>query len=357
LPSRHQLRWAELRVGVTVLVALVTLAVLIILMTRTSGLFTPKFHLIAYFDDAGGLRPGAPVRLNGVDIGNVDSVRFLQSHAPTPVQVRMNISSKFLPGLHTDSTAKLTTAGVLGEVYVNIDSGFATGPRPQNDAVLPAKETIDLEDMVVAGQSTLQNIQALINRVNNILTPIEQGRGSIGKLINDETLYNRLNSTLAELQSVANKVSSGQGTIGKLLNDDTLYVKANNSVDKLNKIMDGIEQGQGTAGKLVKDPSLYNNANQAVAKVNNLMDSVNQGKGALGMMTRDEAFARKLDDTMTRLNSLVTKMDTGQGTAGKLMNDPSLYVNTNQMLVETRNLVSAIRQNPKKYLTIHFRIF
>lgn len=357
MPSRRQLRWAELRVGVTVLIALVTLAVLIILMTRTTGLFTPKFHLIAYFDDASGLRPGAPVRLNGVDVGNVDGVRFVPSHAPTPVEVRMRISARSLPGLHTDTTVELATTGVLGEVYVNLDSDFAKGPRPGNNAVLPIKEHIDLQDMVKAGQSTLQNIQALINRVNNILTPIEQGQGSIGKLIKDETMYNRLNSTLSELQTVANKVSSGQGSIGKLVNDDALYNKANNSVDKLNKIMDGIEAGQGTVGKLVKDPSLYNNANQTISKANNLMDNINQGKGALGMMTRDEAFARKLDDTMTRLDSLVTKMDTGQGSAGKLMNDPSLYVNTNQMLVETRNLVSAIRQNPKKYLTIHFRIF
>lgn len=341
----------------TVLFALVTLSVLVFLMTGTTGLFTPKFHLVAFFDDASGLRPGAPVRLNGVDIGNVDGVRYLQSHAPTPVEVRMNISRRFLPGLHTDTTAKLTSAGVLGEVYVNLDSDFAKGPAPQDNAVLSTKTTVDIEDMVQAGQSTLQNIQALVNRVNNILTPIEQGQGSIGKLIKDEQLYNRLNSTLGELQSVATKISSGQGSIGKLLNDDTLYNKANASVDKLNKIMDDIDAGKGTVGKLVKDPSLYNNANQTIAKANSLMDSVNAGHGALGMMTRDEEFARKLDNTMTRLNNLVTKLDEGQGSAGKLFNDPTLYTNANQMLLETRHLVAAIRENPKKYLTIHFRVF
>ena len=60
---------------------------------------------------------------------------------------------------------------------------------------------------------------------------------------------------------------------------------------------------------------------------------------------------------MTRLSSLATKLDQGEGSAGKLFKDPSLYNNADQMLVETRNLVKAIRENPKKYLTIHFRIF
>lgn len=360
------MHWSELKVGVTVLVALVTLAVLIFLMTGTTGLFTPSMHLIAYFDDASGLRPGAPVRLQGVDIGNVDAIQIDPSHSPTPVMVRMKISKRYIDAMHrcgqptpcdTDTKAELSTAGVLGETFVNLDSTGSSGPAPKDMAVIPIKEHVDLQDMVKAGQSTLQNVQALINRVNNILTPIEQGQGTIGKLIQDDQLYNRLNATLAELQTVANNISSGKGSIGKLVNDDELYNKANASVDKLNKIMDDIEAGQGTVGKLVKDPSLYNNANQTIAKANNLMDDINAGHGALGKMAKDEEFARKLDNTMTRLSNLMTKLDEGQGTMGKIMNDPSMYTNTDQLVVETRGLIKAIRENPKKYLTIHFKIF
>ena len=69
------------------------------------------------------------------------------------------------------------------------------------------------------------------------------------------------------------------------------------------------------------------------------------------------AFAQKLDNTMTKLSSISDKIDSGQGSVGKLLVDPSLYNNADQMLVEMRNLVKAIRENPKKYLTIHFKIF
>ena len=68
-------------------------------------------------------------------------------------------------------------------------------------------------------------------------------------------------------------------------------------------------------------------------------------------------LARKLQNTIEKLSLIADRLEAGQGSAGKLLKDPSVYNNTDQMLVETRNLVKAIRENPKKYLTIHFRVF
>ena len=84
MPSQKQLKWSQLRVGLTVLVASITLGVLIFLMSGTTGLFTPKINLKSYFDNAGGLRDGAPVRLAGVDIGNVTGVRDRCRQATDP---------------------------------------------------------------------------------------------------------------------------------------------------------------------------------------------------------------------------------------------------------------------------------
>jgi len=87
------------------------------------------------------------------------------------------------------------------------------------------------------------------------------------------------------------------------------------------------------------------------------MEDVNAGKGALGLVTRDAAFARKLNSTMEKISSLTARLEAGEGSVGLMLRDPSLYNNADQMLVETRNLVKAVRENPKKYLTIHFRVF
>jgi phospholipid/cholesterol/gamma-HCH transport system substrate-binding protein len=350
MPSQKQLHWSELRVGITVVVAAITLAVLIFLMTSAQGLFTRKLQFRVYFDNAEGLRNGAPVRLQGVDVGNVTRVRVVPEHMPLPVEVTLKVSSRYEDAIHKDSVASLATAGVLGETFVDIDSLHATGPKAQDNDELKAENAPGISDVVRASNTTLQN-------VNKIVDAIQQGKGSIGKFIYDPSLFNKLNDTVTEAQGMVKEVRRGHGTIGKLISDDELYKKLNATVEKLNKIVDAIDRGEGTAGKLIKDPSLYNNANQTVAKVNALMDDVNAGKGALGKFAKDEEFARKLDNTMTRLSNLATKLDQGEGTAGKLFKDPSLYNNADQMLVETRNLVKAIRENPKKYLTIHFKLF
>lgn len=357
MPSQQQLKWSQLKVGLTVLFACIVLAVLIFLMSGTSGFFAKKITIFAYFDNAGGLRVGAPVRLEGVDIGNVTRITINDKKPLTPVEVWMKINDRYLSSIHKDSVATLSTAGVLGETFVDISSKTAKGPRVQNGDVLNTVGQPDLQDVVRASQGTLQNVDVLVKRLDRIVASIESGEGSIGKLIYDPTLYNRLNTTLNELQLVANQVSSGKGSIGKLINNDELYDKLNASIDKVNRLVDEIDQGQGTVGKLIKDPSLYNNANETIAKANRLMEDVNAGKGALGKFAKDEEFARKLETTITNLQTVSTRLANGEGSAGKLLDDPSLYTNADQMLVETRKLVQAVRENPKRYLTIHFKIF
>lgn len=359
MPSQKQLKWSQLKVGLTVLIACIVLAVLILLMSGTGGLFTPKMNLRAYFDDAGGLRQGAPVRLNGVDIGNVSGIRIVADPDKklTPVEVIMRVNTKYEAEMHTDSIASLATAGVLGETYINIDSSHATGPIAHNGDTLTVRNEPDIQDVVRASQGTLQNMDALLKRLDRIVAFVESGQGSIGKLIYDPALYNRLASTVNQFQDLMTQVSQGQGTIGKLIADDTLYRKVNTTVDNLNKIIDDLNAGKGTAGKFLKDPQLYNNANATIANVKQLTDDINAGKGAIGKLAKDQEFAAKLQDTMNKLSAISDRLEAGEGTAGKLLRDPSVFNNTDQLLLESRELIKSIRENPKRYLTFRVKVF
>jgi phospholipid/cholesterol/gamma-HCH transport system substrate-binding protein len=359
VPSEKQVKWSQLRVGVTVLVALVTLAILIFLMTGTTGLFTKKILLRAYVDNAGGLRVGAPVRLEGVDIGNVTRIRVVSDprRALAPVEIIMKITTKYEDTMNKKCQVLLTTAGVLGEVFVDVDCREARGGPLQSGDELPTKDVPQLQDVVRASQGTLQNVDTLVKRLDSILSYIQSGQGSIGKVIYDASLFDRANAMLNQLQEVVGQINSPNGTIGKLINSDELYNKANASIDNLNKIIDEVNSGKGTIGKFLKDPSLYDNANKATVEANRLISDINSGKGTIGRLARDEALANKIDGTITRLNAIADKLDEGKGSAGKFINDPSLYNNADQLLVETRNLIAAVRQDPKKYLTIHLKLF
>jgi len=359
VPSQKQVRWSELRVGLTVLVALVTLGALIFLMTATTGLFTAKLNLHAYLDNAGGLRPGAPVRLEGVDIGNVSSIRVdpTAEHRLAPVRITMKITTKYATSMNSGCQVNLTTAGVLGEVFIDLDCRSGKGNPLKEDDTLATKETPQLQDVVRASQSTLENVNSLVERLNGIVSYIQSGQGSIGKVIYDPTLYERANATIAQLQQLATELNSNQGTVGKLLNSDELYQKLNASVDNLNKIIDEVNSGNGTVGKFLKDPALYENANKLVANGNHLVDDINAGKGTIGKLAKDEALAQKIDNTITRLNSIADRIDKGEGSAGKLINDPALYDNSNKLVIQIQELMTAIRKNPKQYLTIRLKVF
>jgi phospholipid/cholesterol/gamma-HCH transport system substrate-binding protein len=359
VPSQKQLKWSQLKVGVTVLVASITLAVLILLMTGTGGIFTRKITLRSYFDNAGGLREGAPVRLQGVDIGNVSKIRVTAdpSRKMAPVEVIMKVNTRFRSSLRKDSVTTLATAGVLGETYVDIDSSQSRGLEAADGDVLPTRETPQLEDVVRASQGTLQNLDSLVRRLDRIVAFVESGQGSVGNLIYDPSLYNKLNATVSEFQGLVSEVANGKGTLGKLLVSDELYQNANNTITKLNAIIDDLNAGKGTAGKFLKDPALYNNANGAMADIKQVTDDMNAGKGALGKIARDQEFANKLQDTMNQLSTLLDRLNAGEGSMGKLLKDPAVYDNTNELLKETRELIKAIRQNPKKYLTIHLKLF
>jgi phospholipid/cholesterol/gamma-HCH transport system substrate-binding protein len=357
LPSQKQLKWSQLKVGITVIVAGIILTVLGVLMSGTGGLFTRTILLKSYVFDAQGLREGAPVRLSGVDVGNVKAIRVVPNRPLSPVEIVMKVNRKYDFNLRKDSKIMLSTAGVLGETYINIDSSGAKGAPVENGDVLISGEVPGYEDVMSAANSSLQNMDVLLKRMDRIIAFVESGQGSVGKLIYDPALYNRVNATVSEFQNLVSEISEGKGSIGKLIADDELYNKANATIDKINKMIDDVNAGNGTVGKLLKDETLYKNLNQTIANAKQLTDDINAGKGAIGKMARDQAFADKLQNTLNRISNLTDKLDEGNGSAAMFLRDPAVYNNTNKLLTDTQELIKAIRQNPKKYLTIHLKLF
>jgi phospholipid/cholesterol/gamma-HCH transport system substrate-binding protein len=304
LPSQQELRWSQLKVGILVTVALVTLTVLVLLMSGSvGGLFTPKLELRAYFENAAGLQVGAPVDLQGVVVGDVKSVTVVNdpSRKLTPVQVIMRVSSKNRIGIHKDSKVALNTIGVLGDTVVDINSQLAVGPPIQNGDELATSETPSLNDVIKASQGTIQQLNTILAKVDTMADALVDNKGSIGMLLNSPDLYNKANDAVTHLQVLLDSVAAGKGTLGKLVSDDELYVRINDIVAKLQDMTTQINNGKGTLGKLAKDPALYDNANQALAKMNSLLADVDAGKGGLGVIAKDPQFAAQLKDTMVKV--------------------------------------------------------
>ena len=361
MPSQHEVRWSQLKVGVIVLISTVILVALLFLMTSSSGLgiFTHKLTVVTYFENSAGLKTGAAVNLEGVTIGTVKTVTIDNSpeRKLTPVKVVMKLDDKYGANLKKDSKASLSTVGVLGDTVIDINSQFAVGPRLQDGDVLKTVETPSLTDVVKASQGTIESLNVILAKMNVIVDNIQSGKGSVGQLINNPDLYNKADKTIEELLTLSKNLNAGRGSAGKLLTDDSLYNRFNDTVAKLQSIVNSVDSGKGTAGMLLKDDALYKNLNSTIAHANSILADADAGKGGLGLMLKDPKFRQDLSGTLAQVNSLVSNINEGHGTLGKLATDDALYSNLNKLLMASTDLVTTIRSDPKKYLTIHMKIF
>jgi phospholipid/cholesterol/gamma-HCH transport system substrate-binding protein len=358
VPSRKDIQWSQLKVGSLVLVALAALVFIIFRMSAsTGGLFSKKISLICYFPNASGLAPGAPVTLEGVTIGNVIRLRVVPGHNPDPVEVIMRVDTQFLGGLHTDSLATITQAGVLGNSYVDIDSTHATGPPPVNGTVLKASGSPTLQDVIGGANSSITDLHALVQRVDILIDTLNSNRGTLGRVINDQRMADKLSQTIDSLQALLADAHNGKGTLGKLLTDDTLYNRANDAVTHLDNVSAALDSEKGTAGKFINDPSAYNRLNDVAQNADDLLKQINSGQGALGKAVKDPAFAKKLDDTVTQLDVILSDLNSGKGSAGQFLKNRSLYDHADQTAAEAQQLIRSIRSNPKKYLVIRLKLF
>lgn len=362
MPSQQEVRWSQLKVGVIVLVAVVILTTLLFLMTSSSGLglFSHKLTVTTYFENSAGLKSGAAVTLQGVTIGTVKSIAV--TTAPerklTPVQVVMKLDTKYQNDLHTDSTAALTTVGVLGDTVVDINSQVATGPQLQDGAILNTLETPSITDVVKASQGTIENVNTILAKLNTVVDNLQSGKGSFGQLLVNPELYNKFVATMDDVQKTTAKLNQADNTLGKFLNDKgAMYDRVDDTLGRVDDLTKGIQAGKGTLGKVLTDESLYNNLNKSVGHLNSILAEADAGKGGLGVLVKDPKFAKELSDTMSQANQLMTGINQGKGTLGKLVADDTAYANVNKLLTESTSLVTTIRQDPKKYLTIHLKIF
>jgi phospholipid/cholesterol/gamma-HCH transport system substrate-binding protein len=307
--------------------------------------------------DSAALANGAPVRLNGILIGSVTRVELSGLNDPNRVvRVVMEVQRGRLRNIPVDSVAEISAENVLGTKYINIRQGTSR-QTIQPEGVLASEPSTEIEDLVKKGFGLFDSAQAILNRMDKIVTQVESGQGNVGKFLTDEEFYRRLVATVAELQKLTSMLTSGKGTLGRLLNDDALYTQTTESVSRLNSLLAGMQKGQGTAGQFLQNPGLYNDARSSVAELRTLIDSLNAGKGTAGKLLKDDAAYKQIQQVLGKLNHTLDRLNSGQGTLGQLIVNPELYNSVEGLTKEMQSFVRDLRANPKKYLSIKLGLF
>ena len=357
MPSPQRVSWSKLRVGITSLAAMIILGVLIFLLTTTGNIFKRRAKLVTYVEDASGTTIAAPVDLNGIPIGNVKEILLSGSKDPKrAVEFVMEVRGEYLQDIPNDSVAAISASNLLGNKIINITRG--TSPTPVKDGgELRSAQVQDIPELMAESANMLQTFQTILKRLDSLVGVIEAGHGTIGKFVQDEELYDRLNGIAAEGQQLLADVRNGKGTLSHLLYDDSLYQEIRSPLRRIDDLLAGMQKGQGTAGKLMKDPVLFDELHETIAQIRALVATVNSPKGTVGRLINDDQLAQQLNQLVAKLNSTVDRINSGQGTLGQLMSNPQLYESLNGVTKELQGLVRDMHANPKKFLTIQLKLF
>ncbi|MDX1981443.1 MAG: MlaD family protein [Bryobacteraceae bacterium] len=357
MPSASKISWAQLRVGITALFALALIGILIYLLTGTTSLFTKEVVLYTYLGDAAAVAIGAPVRVNGINAGSVRTVN-LSGEADEHRQVRvvMAIYEDMLKQIPVDSLAFVSAENLLGSKFMNIRRGKSRDTVKEG-AEIAARESKEIMEVMDSFFPLLTSAQATLKRVDNIVGLVESGKGNIGKLLVDETLYTRMNSILGEFHKTSQAINAKQSTLSKLLYDDAIYEDIRKPIQRLDRLIESIEQGKGTAGKLLKDPAVYDELHKNLLTMRAVLDDIQAGKGTAGKLLKSTELHDQIAGLLKNIDTTMVKLNQGQGTLGQLLVNPQLYESLNLATRDLDLLLKDFRANPKKFLRIKLGLF
>lgn len=314
-----QVRWSQVKVGLLVLIALTILIVMILNLEQGIGLFTGQSEFHAIVNHTQGLKVGGPVRMNGVDVGNVHSIGI--SKDSPKVEITFAVNRGAASHIREDASVSIRPLGLLGDKFLELFPGTPSKPPLPPGSLLVGHAEPDLAGLASDASTALDNVNAALRQMQQLLASINQGQGTASKLIADPGLYDRSQRVLEKLETASEK---GIGLLAK------------------------VERGEGTIGQLVSDKGLYHRADQVLRELNDLANRLNNQNGTL-IKLADPTLYNRLDHLTTRGEQLLAKVENGEGTIGKLVSQDELYSRTDKLLSEVEELVADVKRHPAKY--------
>jgi phospholipid/cholesterol/gamma-HCH transport system substrate-binding protein len=203
------------RLGMFMIAALAILFSGIFIIGGKQYLFTSTYRLNTQFASVVGLDSGADVRVGGVHSGSVRSVE-LPTKPTDKITVRMDLDRSTHNIIKQDSVASIETEGLLGNEYVAISFGSAKGAEVLDDGTISSEPPLEMSALLKkasgildTSQQALANATHATENLNSISAKIDDGKGTVGALINDKKIYTQLDQTTSGLRDTVTKAQAG----------------------------------------------------------------------------------------------------------------------------------------------------
>ena len=317
--------WDQLRVGLVIAVALAVIGVAIYKLGQAANLFAKRYELIAYLQDANGLRTGGAVLVAGQLAGTVQSIEFLPVDADTTRNLRLvlKIDEGVREQIRRDSKGTLRSLGLLGDKAFDIKPGTPRFAALQPGDTVAVGKSLDYEAIIAQASGAVTDLVALTRDMRTITGGLAQGQGTVGQLLTNRALYDNLNGTLARANTMLAQFQNPNGTVGRMLND----------------------------------PTLYNRLTGVIASTDSLVLTLNSTKGTAGLLLRDTTLYRNMVGISRGADSLMRSLTNGQGTASKLLTDQTLYDQLNKLVTDLSAILADVRRDPSRYTKGLVKVF
>jgi len=284
-------------VGVFVIVGLAFLLAGILIVGNLRETFNRKMKVVSLFDDVGGLQRGNNVWLSGVKIGTVSNLNF---YGKSQVEVSMNIETKAKQYITKDAKVKISSDGLIGNKILVIYGGTEKSPVIEEGDTLAVEKTFTSEDMINTLQENNKNLLAITSDFKAISNKLASGEGTIGKLLNDTSVYANINAATKSLQSAT--------------------AKAQQLVSSLATFSSGLNKKGTLANELTTDTVVFNSVKVSVSRLQQIADTAsvfitnlkkagNNPRSSIGVLLHDEEAGTRLKETIKNLESSSKKLD------------------------------------------------
>lgn len=294
-------------VGVFIIIAILIFVVLIFTLGGEKKSFTKKFPVKVVFTEINGLQEGNNIWFSGVRVGTVKNIHL---KGASEVEVTLNIEEKVRSFIHKDATVKVSSEGLLGNKLVVLYGGSPASPIIENNDYVTAQVISPNDDIMVLLKAAGKNLLEISGNINDVSKKINEGEGTIGKLINDPSALNTLQASLSNFKTVSlnskkvidniqgftERMNTEGSSINKILSDTVMY-------DSINAIISQIKEVTVTAG------AVSNNIRTFAENIKNVSSSLQDTTNTTGMILHSKQLAQQLQLIVNNLEDASYKMN------------------------------------------------
>lgn len=332
--ARGGISGRELRVAGLILLGVVVLIYGVYRVGKLFDVFAERYTLVTLLPNVAGLREGALVTLAGQQVGQVDAIEFIpmaRKRDGNHLILRMKVAERVRGQIRADSKVLVRAQGLLGDKFIDIQPGSLRNSILADGDTIPAEHTLDMEQVLARASQALDQAVIIVEDLGAITGPMARGEGTVGQLLRNEQLYNKMVGATGELNTLLAQINRGDGALSHIVRDPELYRRMVSAISRVDSLGATMLHGTGTLSLLLRSDSLY--------------------RGLAGTAAKADVAAGEFSVLMQRLNRT-------DGTLNRMLTDPRLFDEFLKSVIDLQTLIADVRANPKKYVPpINVKVF